>query len=119
MSALNFLFKVRFVLDFALSTLAFCLTRNYDRISCLCFNVNTFFIYFFRYQVYLSDANVIVSLTTLLLNDLSTLKDTIAAGESKEEVLVIEISDAEASGEIQSLTLHTKLNDQTAETKLQ
>ncbi len=59
------------------------------------------------------------ALTTLLLNDLSTFKDTLAAGESKEEVLVIQISDAEADEGVQSLTLRTKLNDQSADTMLQ
>lgn len=59
------------------------------------------------------------ALTTLLLDDLSTFKDTLAAGESKEAVLVIQISDEEAGEGVQSLTLTTKLNNQSANTKLQ
>lgn len=59
------------------------------------------------------------ALTTLLLDDLSTFKDTLAAGESKEAVLVIQISDEEANEGVQSLTLRTKLNDQSADTNLQ
>lgn len=59
------------------------------------------------------------ALTTILLDDLSTFKDTLAAGESREEVLVTEISNQEAEEGIQSLSLFMKLKDQSANTKLQ
>lgn len=59
------------------------------------------------------------ALTTILLDDLSTFKDTLAAGESREEVLVTEISNQEAEEGIQSLSLLMKLNNQSANTNLQ
>lgn len=59
------------------------------------------------------------ALTTLLLNDLSTFKDTVIAGEARSVVLVTEITSEEVQGDIQSLSLHVKVNDQNADIRLQ
>jgi len=59
------------------------------------------------------------ALTTLLLDDLSTFKDTLAADESRTVVIVTEISQEEAQEPIQSLALHVNLNDQNADISLQ
>ncbi|MDD3204362.1 MAG: hypothetical protein PHS74_01295 [Lachnospiraceae bacterium] len=71
----------------------------------------------FRISVNGNDNNN--ALTTLLLDDLSTFKDTLTADESREVVLVTEIKEEESQEEVQSLDLHMRLNDQMASTKLQ
>ena len=50
------------------------------------------------------------SMMTLLQNDLSLYKDTIPAGESREAVLVIEITEAQAT-EAQNITMIMRGND--------
>ena len=50
------------------------------------------------------------SMMTLLQNDLSLYRDTIPAGESREAVLVIEITEAQAS-EAQSITMIMRGNE--------
>ncbi len=50
------------------------------------------------------------SMMTLLTNDLALYRDTIPAGESREAVLVIEITEAQAS-EAQSITMIMRGND--------
>ncbi|MDD2971863.1 MAG: DUF5067 domain-containing protein [Lachnospiraceae bacterium] len=59
------------------------------------------------------------ALTTLLLDDLSTFKDTVTAGESREVVLVVELPADEVQSAIDTLLLHVKLNDQNADISLQ
>lgn len=57
--------------------------------------------------------------TTLLLDDLSTFKDTLTAGETRPVVLVVQIPEETAQNEIQTLALHVKLNNQNADISLQ
>ena len=59
------------------------------------------------------------ALTTLLLDDLSTFKDTLTDGESRTVVIVTEISAEEAQQPIESLSLHVNLDDQNADISLQ
>lgn len=59
------------------------------------------------------------ALTTLLLDDLSTFKDTLTVGESRQVVIVTEVSLEESQEPIQTLALHVKLNDQNADIRLQ
>ncbi len=71
------------------------------------------------FKVSVNDGEYKNAQTTLLLNDLSTYKGAFTAGESKEEVLVIQLSEEEVKEGVKSLLLRTKSNNQSMDIRLQ
>lgn len=70
------------------------------------------------FRIRINDGSRIDVLTTMLLNDLSTYKETVTAGTLVETVLIAAITQEEADS-IQSLVLSTKYGETSADTLLQ
>lgn len=70
------------------------------------------------FRIRINDGSRIDVLTTMLLNDLSTYKETVTAGTLVETVLIAAITQEEAD-RIQSLVLSTKYGETSADTLLQ
>ena len=70
-----------------------------------------------RFRLTVNDSTKVLSQTTLLLSDFSTMSENVGAGKSKEKKLIFEV-DESAAQDITSLVLDVTLNDNTSKTKL-
>ena len=70
-----------------------------------------------RFRININDETRVLSQTTLLLSDFSTMSENLQAGKAREKKLIFEV-DSDAASDIDSIVLDVTINDNTSKTKL-
>ena len=70
-----------------------------------------------RFRININDETKVLSQTTLLLSDFSTMSENVRGGKTKEKKLIFEVA-SDAVSDIETLVLDVTLNDNTSRIKL-